>query len=141
MRFTIKDDKPYAYTADQYDLLDKRVKDEGHSEISQYEANAIANPAESKEDALERAKSYMRAVREPMLSAVTGIGWDASVSGDTALAQEARDIRNALRDITDDPALNAAQTYEEMREAGEDAFRRIASGASEAFSATFREFK
>lgn len=90
---------------------------------------------------LEIAKNELRTMREPMLSAVTGIGWDASVSGDNELVQEARNIRNALRDITDDPALNAAQTYEEMRAAGDDAFRRIASSASEAFSATFKEFK
>lgn len=89
---------------------------------------------------LERAKNELRAMREPMLSAVTGIGWEASEAGDDALVQEARNIRNALRDITDDPALNAAQTYEEMRAAGVAAYRRIAGGVSPAFAATFKEF-
>lgn len=92
-------------------------------------------------ETLDRAKNELRAMREPMLSAVTGIGWEASEAGDAELVQEARDIRNALRDITDDPVLNSAKTYEEMRAAGVAAFRRIASDASEAFSATFREFK
>lgn len=85
-------------------------------------------------------KSEIRALREPMLSAVTGIGWEASEAGDAALVQEARDIRNALRDITDDPALNAAQTYEDMRAAGVAAYRRIAASASPAFAATFKDF-
>lgn len=85
-------------------------------------------------------KNEIRALREPMLSAVTGIGWEASESGDDALVQEARNIRNALRDITDDPTLNAAQTHEEMRAAGVEAYRRIAAGASPAFAATFKEF-
>lgn len=91
-------------------------------------------------ETLERAKNELRTMREPMLSAVTGIGWDASVSGDNQLVQESRNIRNALRDITDDPALNAAQTYEEMRAAGVAAYRRIAASASPAFAATFKEF-
>lgn len=101
---------------------------------------AIDPPQASVLDLLDQAKNEMRALREPMLSAVTGIGWDASVSGDTELAKEAQVIRNALRDITDDPALNAAQTYEEMRAAGVAAYRRIAAGASHAFAATFKEF-
>lgn len=102
---------------------------------------AVRSLGPSAECLMDRAKKEIRAIREPMLSAVTGIGWEASEAGDAALAQEARNIRNALRDITDDHALNAAQTYEEMRAAGYDAFRRIAVGASDAFSATFREFK
>lgn len=110
--------------------------------MTQQEVDAHLNPPPPPVfELLERSKNELRAMREPMLSAVTGIGWEASESGDFALVQEARNIRNALRDITDDTALNAAQTYEEMRAAGDDAFRRIAAGASEAFSATFKEFK
>jgi hypothetical protein len=101
---------------------------------------AIDRPTPSVASLLERAKDELRALREPMLSAVTGIGWEASESGDDALVQEARNIRNALRDITDDPTLNAAQTHEEMRAAGVEAYRRIAAGASHAFAATFKEF-
>lgn len=101
---------------------------------------AIDKPATPREEILERAKNELRALREPMLSAVTGIGWEASKAGDAALVQEARDIRNALRDITDDPALNAAQTYEDMRAAGVAAYRRIAASASPAFAATFKDF-
>lgn len=96
-------------------------------------------PRQPVSEILEHAKNEIRDLREPMLSAVTGIGWEASEAGDAALVQEARHIRNALRDITDDPALNAAQTYEEMREAGISAYRRIAAAASPAFAATFKE--
>lgn len=110
-------------------------------EMTHQEIEAHLNPPQHVPDILERYKNEMRAMREPMLSAVTGIGWEASEAGDAELVQEARNIRNALRDITDDPALNSAKTYEEMRAAGVAAFRRIASDASEAFSATFREFK
>lgn len=91
-------------------------------------------------DLLNQVKTEIRSIREPMLSAVTGIGWEASEAGDAALVAEARAIRNALRDITFDPALNAAQTYEEMRAAGMAAYRSIAAGASPAFAATFKEF-
>lgn len=102
---------------------------------------AVNPPSPAQQEMLQFVKAELRALRESMLSAVTGIGWEASESGDSSLVQEARNIRNALRDITDDPALNAAQNYEEMRAAGDNAFRRIAAGASEAFSATFKEFK
>lgn len=108
--------------------------------LSAQEVDALLNPVFPVSVILERAKSELRAMREPMLSAVTGIGWDASEAGDVALAQEARNIRNALRDITADPALNAAETYAEMRAAGVAAYRRIAAGASPAFAATFKEF-
>lgn len=139
-KFTIKDGNIFAYSEDQNDLLKHRIENEGHVAASKDEVDSlISKPSIS--EILDASKNELRIIREPMLSAVTGIGWEASLSGDTALVQEARDIRNALRDITDDPALNAAQTYEEMRAAGYDAFRRIAVGASDAFSATFREFK
>lgn len=139
--YTIKDGKIFAYSESQKELYDQRISEEGHVAATERQAMEIANPPEHLKDILERVKSEMRVLREPMLSAVTGIGWEVSEAGNDALVQEARNIRNALRDITDDPALNAAQTYEEMRAAGYDAFRRIAVGASDAFSATFREFK
>lgn len=130
-----------------------RITPERHSELIKAQSSgklievdddglpiALDRPGPSVNFLLERAKDELRAMREPMLSAVTGIGWEASEAGDAALVQEARDIRNALRDITADPALNAAQTYEEMRAAGIAAYRRIAAGASPAFAATFKEF-
>lgn len=100
---------------------------------------AVDPPSTPLAKLLERAKDDLRIMREPMLSAVTGMCWEASEAGDATLVQEARNIRNALRDITDDHALNAAQTYEEMRAAGVAAYRRIAAGASPAFAATFKE--
>lgn len=102
---------------------------------------AIDPPATPVAELLERAKAELRTMRRDMLDAVTGIGFRASVAGNAALAQEAAEVSRQLLDITDDPVLNSAKTYEEMRAAGVAAFRRIATDASEAFSATFREFK
>lgn len=89
---------------------------------------------------LASVKDELRIMRRDMLDAVTGIGFRASVAGNTALAQEAATVSQQLLDITNDAALNAAQTYEEMRAAGVAAYRRIAAGASHAFAATFKEF-
>lgn len=94
----------------------------------------------SQTDLLNQVKEDVRLRRVRMLDAVTGIGFEAFMSGDEALAKEACGIRSSLLDITDDPALNAAQTYEEMRAAGVAAYRRIAAGASPEFAATFKEF-
>lgn len=100
---------------------------------------AVDPPATPESELLERAKAEMRAMRRDMLDAVTGIGFRATVAGDTELAQEAVQVSQLLLDITGDHALNAAQTYEEMRAAGVAAYRRIAAGASPAFAATFKE--
>lgn len=95
--------------------------------------------AMSTQEMLEITKKELRAMRAPMLDAVTGIGWEASESGNTALVTEARAIRVALLDITDDPELNEASTLNAMRAAGVAAYRRIAIDASPAFAATFKE--
>ena len=101
----------------------------------------VAVPAETESlgKLLDMVKTEMRIQRAPMLDAVTGIGWEASEAGDAALVAEARAIRLALLDITDDQALNAATTLDAMRAAGVLAYRRIAAGASAAFAATFKE--
>lgn len=92
-------------------------------------------------DILDRVKEELRDMRADLLDAVTGIGFRAIVAGNQELAKEAVQISKKLLDITDNSELNASQTYAEMRSAGIDEFRRIASIASEAFSATFKEFK
>lgn len=88
---------------------------------------------------LASAKDELRTMRRDMLEAVTGIGFRASVSGNTALAQEAAQVSKQLLDITDDTELNAAQTYEDMRSAGMAAYRRIADAASEDLRGAFKE--
>lgn len=88
---------------------------------------------------LDRAKDELRALRSPMLDAVNGIGWRASMAGNSALANEAAALTEALLDITADPALNAATNYDDMRAAGVAAYKRIAMGASPELAKVFRE--
>ena len=88
---------------------------------------------------LARAKDELRALRVPILNAVTGIGWRASMTGNTALANEAAALAEALLDITAAPALNAATTYDDMRAAGVAAYKRIAATASPELAIVFRE--
>lgn len=88
---------------------------------------------------LTRAKDELRALRKPILDTVNGIGWRASMTGNTALANEAAALAEALLDITADPALNAATNYDDMRAAGVAAYKRIAMGASPELAKVFRE--
>ena len=88
---------------------------------------------------LARAKDELRALRVPILNAVTGIGWRASMTGNTALANEAAALAEALLDITAAPALNAATNYDDMRAAGVAAYKRIAATASPELAIVFRE--
>jgi len=104
-------------------------------------AGGVPEPADASSIAalLEQAKDDLRELRKPMLDAVIGIGWRASVTGNTALSDEAVVLSQALLDITADPALNAATTYEEMRVAGVTAYKRIAATASPELAIVFRE--
>ena len=88
---------------------------------------------------LTRAKDELRALRKPILDAVNGIGWRASMTGNTAVANEAVALADALLDITADPALNAATNYDDMRAAGVAAYKRIAATASPELAIVFRE--
>lgn len=88
---------------------------------------------------LARAKDELRVLRAPMLDAVNGIGWRASMTGNAALANEAVALAEALLDITADPALNAATNYDDMRAAGVAAYKRIAATASPGLAIVFRE--
>lgn len=88
---------------------------------------------------LAGAKEELRELRKPMLDAVNGIGWRASMAGNSALANEAVALAQALLDITSDAELNAATTYEDMRAAGVAAYKRLASTASPALASVFRE--
>lgn len=97
------------------------------------------SPPGTAAEILEIAKDELRELRKPMLDAVNGIGWRASMTGNTTLANEAVVLSQALLDITTDPALNAATTYEEMRVAGVAAYKRIAATASPELAIVFRE--
>ena len=102
---------------------------------------AVDPPATPVSELLERAKAEMRTMRRDMLDAVTGIGFRASVAGNAALAQEAAEVSRQLLDITDDAALNAAQTYDAMRDAGKAAYRRIADSVSPDLRSAFKELE
>lgn len=110
----------------------------GHAITSDSQGLPVAvSPTES--DVLGIAKNEIRIIRRDMLDAVTGIGFRASVTGNAELAQEAVQVSQLLLDITDDQALNAAQTYEDMRAAGLAAYRRIADGVSVGLRSAFKE--
>lgn len=104
-------------------------------------AGGVPEPVDASSIAalLEQVKDDLRVLREPMLDAVNGIGWRASMTGNTALANEAVALAEALLDITSDAALNAAMTYEDMRAAGVAAYKRLAATASPALVPVFRE--
>ena len=74
-----------------------------------------------------------------MLDALAGIAGRAQRAGNAQLALEADALAEALLDITDDPALNAAEKLEDMRAAGLAAYRAIASTASPALAGVFKE--
>ncbi|WP_174862684.1 hypothetical protein [Comamonas jiangduensis] len=88
---------------------------------------------------LHGVKTELRAKRMPLLDALTGIAGRSQRAGNTALATEADALAVALLDITDDPALNAAQTLEDMQAAGVAAYRAIASTASAELAVVFKE--
>lgn len=88
---------------------------------------------------LASVKDELRTMRRDMLDAVTGIGFRASVSGNTALATESATVSQQLLNITDDQALNAAQTYDDMRSAGIAAYRRIADAVSADLRSAFKD--
>lgn len=102
---------------------------------------AIDRPFAPVAELLELAKSELRTLRRDMLDAVTGIGFRANVLGNTVLAQEATQVSQQLLDITDDPALNAAQTYDEMRASGMAAYHRIADSVSPGLRSAFKNLE
>lgn len=116
---------------------------------------------------LERVKSQLRTQRTPMLDALAGIAGRESrkaarlrqeqaqalaqeneqlapelgeqAAAAEALVAEADSLVLALLDITDDPALNAATTLQDMQAAGVAAYRAIASTASAELAVVFKE--
>lgn len=99
----------------------------------------IPAPEESEEQLLGRAKAELRTMRAPMLDALTGIAGRATRAGNDALASEADALAEQLLDITDDAALNAATTYEDMQAAGVAAYKRMAASSSPELASVFRE--
>ena len=95
--------------------------------------------APSREALLSQVKDELRAMRKPALDAVNGIGWRASMTGDADLANEALIVSLALLEVTDDAALNAAETYEEMRLASLLAYKSLALSVSPDLANVFRE--
>lgn len=104
-------------------------------------AGGVPEPVDASSVAalLEQAKDDLRELRKPMLDAVNGIGWRASMTGNTALSDETVVLSQALLDITADPALNAATNYDDMRAAGVAAYKRISATASPELAIVFRE--
>lgn len=112
---------------------------EGLIPITEQEAMGVVDKPPTVAQLLEGAKNHLRTMRAPMLDALSGIAGRAVRSGNDELAAEADALAELLLDITDDPALNAATTYEEMQAAGMVAYRRIASGANPELVSVFKE--
>lgn len=106
-------------------------------------AGGVPLPVDNTTDELaevrKKAFDELREVRAPMLNAVTGITADALADGNDPLVQEGQTIRQKLLDVTADPLLLAATTYNEMKMAGQLAYRKIAKSASPQFAAVFKE--
>lgn len=102
---------------------------------------AVDPPAIPVAKLLAQAQEELRSMRRNMLDAVTGIGFRASVAGNTELAQEAADVSQQLLEITDDPAFLAATTLQDMRVAGVAAYRRIADAVSPELRSAFKEIE
>lgn len=107
------------------------------------EAGGVPLPERTPEEDLtlarKRAFDELREMRAPMLNAVTGIMVNAIADDETAVVDEAQTIRQKLLDITADAALNQATTYDDMKVAGQLAYRRIAKAASRSFAVVFKE--
>lgn len=99
-------------------------------------APEILAPAESQEDARERAKAELQPQRDLFLNRLSGIAVFAS---DQAVIEECTDLRAQLLDITKAPAYMAADTFEGMKAALIARYRQIAAGASDAIRNVFRE--
>lgn len=67
------------------------------------------------ERAREVWRQYMRKVREPLLRTLDGAYLQALEKGDTAKMSEAASQKQALRDVTSHPDIEAAKTPEELR--------------------------
>ncbi|MBP9942252.1 MAG: hypothetical protein KBF33_12810 [Comamonas sp.] len=128
---------------------------------------AINPPKSSISQILDVVKTQMRGQRAPMLDALSGIAGRSEraakrfrqeqaqavseqntdqalllaeqITSAESLAAEADALAQALLDITDDPALNAAQTLEDMQAAGVAAYRAIAVTASAELAVVFKE--
>ena len=86
-----------------------------------------------------QVKAELRTMRAPMLDALIGIAGRAVRAGNDALAAEADALAVQLLDVTNDAALNAATTFNDMQTAGVAAYKRIAGTASPELGVVFRE--
>lgn len=69
------------------------------------------------EKAIEIHKDRLRKTREPLLQALDIEMMTAWVNGDTKAGQEIEAKKQALRDVTADPAILAAETPEDLKAA------------------------
>lgn len=95
-------------------------------------------PTPTVEQERERARAALNPLRDTFLNRLAGI---AVFTQDEAVKSECAELRSALLDITKDPALLAAETYEAMEVALMTRYRAIASGASTEVRNVFRELE
>lgn len=115
----------------------------GLQELTEAEKQAHLNPDIPVQQFLDAAKNELRPLRDKFLSRVADIGAAAFANGNTSLSNEVfsepNGVRRKLLDITDDPALNAATTREDMEAAVLAYYADIVGSVSPELRGAFKE--
>lgn len=118
---------------------------QGLQELTGQERNSHLNPVVPVAQLLDAAKNELRPLRDKFLSRVADIGAAAFATGHAELANEVfaepGGVRRKLLDITDDPALNAATTREDMEAAVLTYYAGIVSTVSPELRGAFKELE
>lgn len=87
----------------------------------------------------DAAMARLRAVRAPILNALTGIAVDAIASNDTATIAAVATARQGLKDITVHPAILAATNDETFDDAALSRYKELAAAAPAKVRVAFKE--
>jgi len=82
--------------------------------------------------AREIKRDQLRAERKPLLEQLDVDYMRSQEAGDTAKQQEIAAKKQALRDVTDDPAIDAAATPQELKDWWPDVFDLESQNGAEA---------
>lgn len=95
-------------------------------------------PAETRDQLLERAKADIRTQRQPIIAVLDGLQASALALGSAGEALAIEEAKDGLRDLTA-VDLNACETYEQMRLAVKVRYAQIAKAAPESVRKAFSE--
>ena len=100
----------------------------GCVQITQEEADALRSPAPTSAQLQASALAQVRALREPVLNALVGIGFAAMADGDAGLVSQIATTRQAILDITKTD-VSSCHTASEFAAAYKAAWVAIATAA------------